>query len=399
MTAPITFTAPVEIQASADRPPRFETLAYTGGAIRVGSYDLPIVIDLSGLSFRKSVTANLDHDSAKRVGHVNRVANDGRELILHGIVSAVNESVREFLESARAGYPWQASVEVSPENIEEVARGQTVMVNGREHTGPIYINRKGVLSAVAFLASGADDNTTVSIAAKAVRAKNMKSNSFEEWAEEMIDDTTLLTDEQWANLHANYRGLRSKTNEQDRLAVAPLIVASSASDPVEAEEKRLRQIEAAVRGDWENYTKHISELKLQAIEGKYSIDGLLQEVRQIRAKKMEEETPVASCSGSRSGYRNDKTIEAALFFSGRAEQPRKALPRTGFGSGRPRDSRSEFTTNFDERGLQQWLSRRARASNFRREFAQRSHGRFSAPNSRQRVFHCVDQRRAIQYGK
>ncbi|MCC7084841.1 MAG: hypothetical protein IT427_07530 [Pirellulales bacterium] len=322
MTAPITFTAPVEIQASADRPPRFETLAYTGGAIRVGGYDLPVVIDLSGLSFRKSVTANLDHNPEKRVGHVSRIANDGRELVLHGIVSAVNESVSEFLKSARAGYPWQASVEVSPESIDEVARGQTVIVNGRELTGPIYVIRKGVLSAVAFLASGADDNTTVSIAAKAERAKNMKPAKFEEWAEEMLNDTSLLTNEGWANLHANFCG-RSQANEQDRLAVAPLIVASSASDPVEAEEKRLRQIDAAVRGEWENHTEQISELKLQAIAGKYTVDELLQEVRQIRSKVMEEKLPSANCDG-RNGYRDsNKTIEAALCLAGGLTNPKK----------------------------------------------------------------------------
>ena len=60
-----------------------------------------------------------------------------------------------------------------------------------------------------------------------------------------IDD---LTSTQLATLHANYQG-RSDANDSDFAAVAPMIVAAAAGDPVEAEAKRVRQIEAACRGD------------------------------------------------------------------------------------------------------------------------------------------------------
>ena len=90
MSTAIRFTAPVEIQAANGKLKRFTTTAYTGTALVVAGYAMPIVVDLAGLTTRKSVTANLDHDPSKRVGHVDDVKNDGRQLLLAGVVSAAN---------------------------------------------------------------------------------------------------------------------------------------------------------------------------------------------------------------------------------------------------------------------------------------------------------------------
>ena len=45
-------------------------------------------------------------------------------------------------------------------------------------------------------------------------------------------------------------------NDADYAAVAPLIQASA--DPVEAESKRLRQIEAACRGEWNEAAEQVT---------------------------------------------------------------------------------------------------------------------------------------------
>jgi hypothetical protein len=181
MSGVIQFSAPVAIEAAASKGPRrFSAVAYNGGELRVKGYKLPVVIDLDGLGTRNTVTANLDHDQQKRVGHVDDVRNDHRALGLGGLVSATGSAAEEFTANHDRGYPWQASVEVSPEQIEEIPAGKTARANGRTFAGPIYIARKSILSGVAFLPQGADDGTRVSIAATHQKGNTMEPE-FHDW--------------------------------------------------------------------------------------------------------------------------------------------------------------------------------------------------------------------------
>ena len=67
----IALSAPVEITAGeADGetkgPAKFQTTFYTGGALNINGWDLPVAIDLAGLKNGKVLVANLDHDASKR---------------------------------------------------------------------------------------------------------------------------------------------------------------------------------------------------------------------------------------------------------------------------------------------------------------------------------------------
>jgi hypothetical protein len=59
----IAVSAPVTITAAADgdeeKTPEFDVLAYTGVPMSIAGYDLPLVIDLAGISFGKSVVATI----------------------------------------------------------------------------------------------------------------------------------------------------------------------------------------------------------------------------------------------------------------------------------------------------------------------------------------------------
>lgn len=314
MTTTIKFTAPVEITAAAKSkgPRRFSTVAYTGTALRVSGYSQPVIIDLSGLTTRRSVTANLDHDPAKRVGHVDDVRNDGSQLVLGGVVSAANAAADEFVTAHDRGYPWQASVEVSPEALEHVHDGEHIEVNGQRFEGPLYVTRKGVLSAVAFVPNGADDATHVSIAANLRRGIPVSKNcSFQDFVSEFMPGANLddMTEKQVAGLHANYMG-RNEPIAADFAAVAPMIHASS--DPVEAEERRVRQIERATAGEWGDETENVHQLKASALGGELSVDDLLSQIRGIRMNI--EERKMATALPPVSGRRNmePEIIEAAF---------------------------------------------------------------------------------------
>ncbi len=84
-------------------PPKFESTFYTGGALSIDGWDLPVVVDLQGLTNGKVLVANLDHDSSKRVGNFS-VANDGASLIATGTASAATPFSDEVVASARNGY-------------------------------------------------------------------------------------------------------------------------------------------------------------------------------------------------------------------------------------------------------------------------------------------------------
>lgn len=154
----------------AKGPPRFKCRAYSGGPLRVGNYALPVVVDLNGLTEDgQGVFVNLDHENEARVGHVDRIVNTGRRLILSGVVSGASEAAREFLESFRAEYPWHVSVELKPtEPPEMIPVGTVVTVNGQQFEGPVYVARASRLYGLAFVPRGADSETQIELAARAV---------------------------------------------------------------------------------------------------------------------------------------------------------------------------------------------------------------------------------------
>jgi hypothetical protein len=62
---------------------------------------------------------------------------------------------------AGEGYPWQASVAIWPEEVEEIRAGETVTVNNLAFRGPGIVVRKGQLREISFVSLGLDANTAV----------------------------------------------------------------------------------------------------------------------------------------------------------------------------------------------------------------------------------------------
>jgi hypothetical protein len=133
--------------------------------LSIAGWSLPVVVDLADLREGKVLVANLDHDPTKRVGNFT-VQNDGKSLVANGTATAETAARDEVINSAKNGYQWQASLEVNPITVEEITAGKPVNVNGQSFTGPLYVTRTGILKGFAFVSHGADDNTSVSVAAK-----------------------------------------------------------------------------------------------------------------------------------------------------------------------------------------------------------------------------------------
>ena len=278
--------------------------------------DLPIVIDLAGLTRGNVLVANLDHDSTKRVGNFD-IENDGRVLKARGVASAATPARDEVVNSAKAGYVWQASVEVQPKKVQSIEGGQTVRVNDRTFKGPLYVTRAGVLKGFAFCTHGADDNTTVAIAAQ---RRNRKMTEFMQWAKETGLDTSIMTASELATVRANYDG-RTEPNHDDHLAVLPLIEASS--DPVAIEDKRLRQINAAVAGEFGEQADQVRQLQAAAIAGELSVDELISQMRTIRSEKIMSTIPMShTVNGGRRDFQ-PQVIEASFALAGGLLEPER----------------------------------------------------------------------------
>ena len=184
-THPITLPgAPVEIKAGmlpGEKVPRFTVApAYTGGVLKTERYPQGIIIDLTGLSRNpQTITATIDHDDGRLVGHVVDVHIDARQVSLAGVVSAAGPAADEFLESNKRGFPWRASVEARPlESPEYIPAGDAVVVNGQSFRGPVLVARRAELFGISFVPRGADENTSVAISARAV---DEPPTSFEDW--------------------------------------------------------------------------------------------------------------------------------------------------------------------------------------------------------------------------
>ena len=157
--------------------PRFNMVAYTGGPMRIAGWRYPVVVDLAGLAIpSQNRPIRFGHDANSGVGHSDSIAvRDGR-LVASGVISRDTAAAREVVASAKNGFPWQASIGTSVEQFEFVKETQSVLVNGREFTGPVNVVRRSTLGEISFVDLGADNNTSASVAASAKEKEVMDSS-------------------------------------------------------------------------------------------------------------------------------------------------------------------------------------------------------------------------------
>ena len=190
----LTAQAPIEIEAAAGdsdgaRLPRFRMVAYTGGPMRIAGWRYPVVVDLAGLAIPSQTRPiRFSHDPTAGVGHSDAIRIESGQLIATGIVSRDTAVAREVVTSSKNGFPWQASIGASVDEFEFVKENQKVLVNGREHIGPLNVVRKSTLGEISFVDLGADGQTSVNVAANAAPEKEPSQES------NVMDDVTVQND-------------------------------------------------------------------------------------------------------------------------------------------------------------------------------------------------------------
>ncbi|MBX3751876.1 MAG: hypothetical protein KF897_17495, partial [Opitutaceae bacterium] len=241
--------------ASAPALRRFSMTAYTGGPMMLAGWPHPVVVDLAGLQVAgggaKSRPILKDHNRSLIVGHTDAVRIEGSQLLVSGVISGAGPVAREIVESSRNGFPWQASLGAmaQPGGMEFIAKGKKAVANGREFEGPVHIARRSVLGEVSFVALGADDNTTASVAAAAIKEDDM---TFDQWLAAKGFDSATLSDAQKASLQAMF------DNEQKAAAVT---AAATGTDPGEGGDTEVPPHVASIRAETAAETTRIAEVR------------------------------------------------------------------------------------------------------------------------------------------
>jgi hypothetical protein len=127
------------------------------------------IIDLAGLATPGSVPVLTDHINAvdKQAGSVTP-RTDGKRLWAEGSLASKSKAGSEVMAGHKGGSKYQASVGVTPIDVERVAPGHTVTVNGRQFTadrGGLEVVRRGRLNEISITPIGVDRTTSVTIAA------------------------------------------------------------------------------------------------------------------------------------------------------------------------------------------------------------------------------------------
>lgn len=197
--------APADGKQAAASLRRFNMTAYTGGAMSLPGWQHPVVVDLTGLQISaKSRPILKDHNRALIVGHTDGIAVQGSSLVVSGVVSGAGAVAREIVDSSKNGFPWQASLGAAAQQVEFVAKGKSAKANGREFQGPAHIVRKSTLGEVSFVALGADDNTSATVAAQNRGSVKEDDMNFEQWLADMGFDPASVNDTQKNSLKAMF---------------------------------------------------------------------------------------------------------------------------------------------------------------------------------------------------
>lgn len=304
-----------------DENPRFHGTLYTGGTLRgVKGYDLPVVLDVAGMTFARRMVANLDHDQKQRVGHVESAAAESGALNVKGVFSAATPARAEVVESARAGFEWEASIEalptVSPQIVES---GEQVKVNGQTFTGPLYVIPKSQVRGLAFVSHGADGGNQVAIAAEQEGrgATDNMDKDLREWIEGTLGfDADELTEEQVEALEAQYNGEGEggKPKKKRKRKPAPSSVEGvfAAQERENERQKRLAELTESALTACPEQIDAIRELAEEAIEAGWTTETY--ELELLRKTRPQAHAPRSS--RRRDDGLTNQVVEAAVCVAG-----------------------------------------------------------------------------------
>lgn len=138
----------------------FELEGYTGAV--VDRWWGKLVVSLSGISSKQQMPVFRNHNQNDIVGYSTEVTNDSAFLV-KGVFSKNTDVAKEVMALAEEGFPWQASIGVSPKVVVELKRDASMVVNGSAISGPAEVWLESEVRETSFVPLGADSDTSATV--------------------------------------------------------------------------------------------------------------------------------------------------------------------------------------------------------------------------------------------
>lgn len=133
--------------------------AYCGATIKFPFLGR-VVFDLAGMRLTLPAPALREHARDRAAGVIDRSNKTPDRLTAEGYFVSTPDG-REIRELILEGFPYQASIGIWPETLEEVKAGGSAQVNGGTFEGAGLIVRKSFVREISFVSLGADPDTSV----------------------------------------------------------------------------------------------------------------------------------------------------------------------------------------------------------------------------------------------
>lgn len=222
--------------SSPGQPRRFTILAYSGGLLPVSGFESPVVVDLAGLEIPATIPILIDHEKTVEatLGVADKIHNSGSKLVMTGQVTGTSVKASQVINMAAAGHLWQASIGAQVIEEEGIPAGVSATVNGQTFVGPLIIARRSVLRETSVLPMGADNTTSVNLAASAARLLKGSGAmpTFEEYVTSLGLDVATLTPEATAVLQKSFAATQAPAVPAPAPVAAPVAPAAPAVAPV-----------------------------------------------------------------------------------------------------------------------------------------------------------------------
>lgn len=147
----------------------YQGLAYSGGPLTLKEFDLPVVVDLEGVTIEAQDLPNfLNHNEECEVGRTSSITvHPTQGITVAGKCDVDSDEGSTIVHAGKGGKRWEFSIGAPVHEMEEYAAGESVSVNGREFRGPVLVARRVTLREVSFVHRGADvGKTHMTIAAR-----------------------------------------------------------------------------------------------------------------------------------------------------------------------------------------------------------------------------------------
>lgn len=159
------FLAPAGIApADSDKERTLTGIAYAGGVVTDHGYWENLVIDLDSLSVNTPIPLLSNHDTSRSVGAVTAATTTAGNLgIEANLFTDVDPDAAMIAAKSDKGFPWQLSIGIWPDRIEEVKPGAKLKINGQQLQGPLTVFRGGRVREISVVAIGADHQTSATV--------------------------------------------------------------------------------------------------------------------------------------------------------------------------------------------------------------------------------------------